>query len=106
MKSVLKTLLSVFLILFIIFSIEFTTITCAVIVMDNAVRENDKDLIVIFNPDGSTIEGLGHLNLWKSNGGKAYVRIDDMEYITSYSNLLIVHTPTMGKISFDIRPTL
>lgn len=51
----------------------------------------DDDFIVIFLPDGQTIEGLGKLNLY--GNGCTCVTIDGVRYYTGANNVLVVRTP-------------
>lgn len=51
----------------------------------------DDDFIVIFLPDGQTIEGLGKIYYY--GDGYTWVTIDGVRYYTGTNNVLVVHTP-------------
>lgn len=51
----------------------------------------DKDFIVIFLPDGQTIEGLGEMDYY--GHGYTWVTIDGVSYYTGTNNVLVVRTP-------------
>ena len=59
-------------------------------VSDNETIKDD-DFIVIFLPDGQTIEGLGEIYYY--GNGYTWVTIDGVRYYTGTNNVLVVHTP-------------
>lgn len=50
-----------------------------------------QDMIVIFLPDGQTIEGIGRIT--GSTYASVWVEIDGVKYKTGIDNVLVIRTP-------------
>lgn len=53
--------------------------------------DTHQDMIVIFLPDGQTIEGIGRIT--SSTYASVWVEIDGVKYKTGIDNVLVIRTP-------------
>lgn len=53
--------------------------------------QKNQDFIVIFLPDGQTIEGIGRITV--SGYASVWVEIDGIKYKTGVDNVLVIRTP-------------
>lgn len=54
-------------------------------------EDTHQDMIVIFLPDGQTIEGIGRIT--SSTYASVWVEIDGVKYKTGIDNVLVIRTP-------------
>lgn len=86
MKKVIVDIVKAFLIAFLLMSLACWFLFYAV-----SYEDTHQDMIVIFLPDGQTIEGLG--TIYYYGNGYTWVTIDGVRYYTGTNNVLVVHTP-------------
>ena len=88
----MKTILAVFIAIMMIIGIFLCIYGCSSEKEANDIETvKDEDFIVIFLPDGQTIEGLGEICYY--GDGYTWVTIDGVRYYTGTNNVLVVRTP-------------
>lgn len=86
MKKIFAEVIMPLLVAVLIVSLVGTILTYSFLYADT-----HQDMIVIFLPDGQTIEGIGRIT--SSTYDSVWVEIDGVKYKTGIDNVLVIRTP-------------